>query len=97
MESKQRKLNATVCSTKMDKTAVVCIERTVVHFTGKYCKTSRKYKVHDENNVLNIGDQIVIAEVKPISKDKSWTLLSVLSHATGVEYDSDANRNASCR
>ena len=85
MSIRQRKLNATVCSTKMDKTAVVVVSRQIKHKTGKYCKTSRKYKVHDENNVLKVGDQIVIGEVKPISKDKSWTLLSVLSHATGVE------------
>ena len=46
---------------------------------------SRKYKIHDQNNVLKVGDQVVIGEVKPISKDKSWTLLTVLSHATGGE------------
>lgn len=83
--SNQRKLTGIVMSNKMDKTAVVSVERQVKHKVGKYRKLSTRYKVHDENNVLKIGDTVVIGEVKPISKDKSWALIDVVSHAAGVE------------
>lgn len=82
--SNQRKLTGVVTSNKMDKTAVVLVERQVKHKIGKYITLSKKYKIHDESNVLKIGDTVVIGEVKPISKDKAWTLLEVISHATGV-------------
>ena len=78
-------LTGKVVSDKMDKTVVVTVSRQIKHKTGKYCRTSRKYKVHDENNSLKIGDKVIIGEVKPISKDKSWSLISVITHATGEE------------
>ena len=83
MESKQRKLQGKVISNKMNQTAVVLIERTVVHFTGKYIKRHSKLSIHDANNELNIGDFVEIAETKPISKTKSWTLVSVLKKHDG--------------
>ncbi len=85
MSIRQRKLIGTVLSNKMDKTAVVRVSRQVKHKVGKYCTLSTKYKVHDESNVLKIGDSIELGEVRPISKDKSWTLLKVISHAKGEE------------
>jgi|AntRauTorckE5430_2_1112549.scaffolds.fasta_scaffold02829_10 small subunit ribosomal protein S17 len=83
--SNQRKLTGIVVSNKMDKTAVVTVTRQVKHKVGKYHKLSSRYKVHDENNVLKTGDTVIIGEVRPISKDKAWTLLEVVGHATGVE------------
>ena len=85
MSGCQKKLTGTVISNKMDKTAVVKVSRQYKHKVGKYCTLSSKYKVHDAENVLQIGDTVEIGEVRPISKDKSWTLLSVISHAAGVE------------
>lgn len=85
MTTRQKKLTGVVVSTKMEKTAVVKVTRQYKHKVGKYCKLSTKYKVHDNENTLKLGDTVVIGEVKPISKDKSWTLLSVVSHAAGVE------------
>lgn len=83
--SNQRTETGVVVSNKMEKTAVVRVQRQVKHKIGKYLKLSKKYKVHDEKNVLMIGDTVTIGEVKPISKDKAWTLLDVISHAAGVE------------
>lgn len=83
--SHQKKRSGVVVSTAMDKTAVVRVMRQVKSKVGKYCRLSTKYKVHDEKNVLKLGDTVEIGEVKPISKDKSWTLLKVISHAAGVE------------
>ena len=77
---KERLFTATVLSNKMDKTAVVLLERKVKHQKyKKYVTKSSKYKIHDENNVCNIGDVVSIKESKPISKDKSWKLVEVLS------------------
>ena len=85
MAVRQKKLTGVVLSNKMDKSAVVLVSRQIKHKVGKYCKVSKKYKVHDETNVLKVGDTVVIGEVKPISKDKCWTLIEVVSHAAGVE------------
>ena len=85
MTARQKKLTGVVVSNKMDKTAVVRVSRQYKHKVGKYCTLSTKYKVHDAENALQIGDTVVIGEVRPISKDKSWSLVSVVSHAAGVE------------
>ncbi|MCP8352495.1 30S ribosomal protein S17 [Candidatus Synchoanobacter obligatus] len=85
MSSRQKKLTGVVSSNKMDKTAVVVVTRKVKHeVVGKYYNRSQKLKVHDAENVLQIGDTVEIGEVKPISKDKSWSLIKVISHAAGV-------------
>ena len=76
---KIKTLTGTVISDKMDKTAVVLFERKVKHPKyGKYVKKSTKYKIHDEKNECKTGDVVTIAEVRPISKDKSWKLVEVL-------------------
>jgi len=69
-------LSGTVVSDKMDKTVVVSVERFVKHPKyGKYRKTSKRYKAHDENNAYKVGDNVDIVVCKPISKDKSFTVV----------------------
>ena len=73
----------TVVSNKMDKTAVVAVDRRVQH--GKYKKflTRRsRFKVHDERNQCEIGDRVLIAECRPLSRDKRWRLSKVIERAT---------------
>ena len=54
---KIKTLTGTVVSDKMNKTAVVLLERKVKHPKyGKYIKKSTKYKVHDQDNSCKIGD-----------------------------------------
>ena len=78
---KIKTLTGTVISDKMDKTAVVLFERKVKHPKyGKYVKKSTKYKIHDEKNECKTGDVVAIAEVRPISKDKSWKLVGILGN-----------------
>ena len=78
---KIKTLTGTVISDKMDKTAVVLFERKVKHPKyGKYVKKSTKYKIHDEKNECKNGDVVTIAEVRPISKDKSWKLIDILGN-----------------
>jgi small subunit ribosomal protein S17 len=68
-----------VVSTKMDKTIVVVVENKVRH--PQYLKTltkTKRYLVHDENNIAKLGDRVILGQTRPISKRKSWTLKSVI-------------------
>lgn len=79
---RQRTLIGKVVSNKMDKTVVVRIERRVKHpVYGKIVIRSNKYKAHDETNQYNEGDTVEIAEGRPISRDKSWTVVRLLEAA----------------
>ena len=72
-----------VVSNGMDKSITVLIERRVKHpVYGKIVKRSTKIHAHDANNECSVGDAVTIKEVKPISKTKSWTLISIDDRAT---------------
>lgn len=83
MRVRNRKtLVGTVHSDKMDKTITVHVERRVQHAKyGKYVLRTKRYAVHDEKEEANIGDQVEIAETRPLSKRKRWRLLRVLGRA----------------
>ena len=67
-----------VVSDKMDKT----IEQRVKHpLYKKIVKRTKKFKVHDENNVAGVGDKVLIAETRHLSKDKCWRLVEVIKKA----------------
>ncbi len=71
----ERTLTARVVSDKMNKSAVVMVERKVRHpLYGKYIRRSTKLHIHDENNECKQGDTVTIKQVRPMSKTKSWTL-----------------------
>ena len=79
-----RTLQGRVISDKMEKSFVVAIERQVKHpIYGKFIKRTTKLHVHDEANVAKTGDVVTIRECAPISKTKSWTLVSVVETAKG--------------
>ncbi len=78
----KRTLTGKVVSNKPNKTVTVLVERKVKHpVYGKFVRRSTKYHVHDENNECNMGDTIVIEECRPISKTKSWRLVSIEERA----------------
>jgi small subunit ribosomal protein S17 len=78
-EKNKRTLQGVVVSNKMNKTIVVLIERLVKHHLyGKFIKKSTKIHAHDESNVSNLGDIVIIEESRPISKTKSWRLVEVV-------------------
>lgn len=80
-----RSISGKVVSAKMDKSIVVLIERRVKHpVYGKYLTRSSKIHAHDENNECRAGDAVTIREVAPISKTKSWSLVSVDERATEI-------------
>lgn len=72
-----------VVSDKMDKTRVVAVERTIRHprFQRIVRKTTR-FKVHDERNESHVGDKVLLAETRPLSKDKRWRLKEILERAS---------------
>ena len=73
---------ASVVSDKMDKSAVVLIERRVKHpIYGKFMKKSTKLHIHDEKNECAVGDTVQISECRPISRTKSWKLVKVVEKA----------------
>lgn len=80
MERSNRKTRiGRVVSDKMDKTAVVSVERTTRHpLYGKIVRVTKKYKIHDPENACGIGDKVKIMETRPISKDKRWRLVEIL-------------------
>ncbi len=73
----KRILQGVVVSDKMDKSVVVRVERRVMHpVYKKYIKRSAKYTAHDENNLCKVGDVVQIIESRPISKTKTWVVVS---------------------
>lgn len=78
-----RTVIAEVVSDKMDKSAVVMVERRVRHpLYGKYIRRSTKLHIHDQNNDCKLGDTVTIQECRPISKTKTWKLVEVIERAT---------------
>ena len=71
-----------VVSNKMDKTIVVAIENHVKHpLYNKIVKKTYKLKAHDENNECNIGDTVKVMETRPLSKNKRWRFVELISRA----------------
>lgn len=79
-----------VTSNKMDKTAVVRVERLVRHelYTRSFKKTS-SFMVHDERNQCRIGDKVRIIESRPLSKRKRWRLVEVLFSPASLEEEAE--------
>lgn len=81
-DKKLRTVTGKVVSSKMDKTVAVMVERKVKHpLYGKYMRRSTKFMAHDAENTCNEGDLVMIAECRPISKNKSWRLVEVLERS----------------
>ena len=73
----RRVMQGTVVSDKRDKTVTVLVERRVMHpIYKKYVKRSKKYAAHDETNAVKAGDVVTIRECKPISRRKTWEVIS---------------------
>ncbi len=78
----QRTIVGRVVSDKMDKSVSVAIERTIKHpVYGKYIRRTSKVMAHDAANECKEGDRVAITECKPISKNKSWAVVSVVERA----------------
>ena len=83
MERNLRKTRVgVVVSDKMDKTIVVAVKDSVQHpLYKKILKRTKKFKAHDENNEVGIGDRVEIMETRKISKDVNWRLVKIIEKA----------------
>lgn len=78
----KRTLEGQVVSDKMDKTVVVAVQRLTRHpLYGRVLSRTKKYKAHDETNEARQGDRVMIAECRPLAKDKSWRLVQIVERA----------------
>lgn len=69
-------------SDKMDKTVVVRVESLGRHpMYGKTMRHVRKFKAHNEGNAARAGDKVLIAETRPLSKEKRWRVVQILEKA----------------
>ncbi|MGI9154284.1 MAG: 30S ribosomal protein S17 [Rubrivivax sp.] len=77
-----RTLVGKIVSDKRSKTVTVLVERRAAHeLYGKIVAKSRKYHAHDEKGEYKMGDVVEIAEGRPISKTKSWTVTRLVEKA----------------
>jgi small subunit ribosomal protein S17 len=82
MRGKQKTREGVVVSDKMDKTVVVAVDRLVKHqLYKKYIRRRKRYKAHDEENQCSVGDRVLIAETRPLSRDKRWRVRAIVEKA----------------
>ena len=63
----------------------VLVVRRVKHpVYGKYVVKSNKYHAHDDTDALNEGDIVEIAEARPLSRTKSWTVTRLVEAAQAI-------------
>ena len=73
----KRILSGIICKATNKKTVIVEVERTFKHpIYKKYIKRSKKYHAHDESDALRVGEKVMIEETRPISKLKTWKVVS---------------------
>jgi len=85
VERNARKLReGVVVSDKMDKTVSVAIERMIKHpMYGKYIRRTSKVLAHDAQNECKEGDRVAISECRPVSRNKSWSVVGIVERAAG--------------
>lgn len=76
---KKRGLIGTVLSHKMQKTVVVRVQRRTLNLQfRKTVNQEKRYKAHDEKDECQVGDQVLIVETRPLSREKRWRVEKVL-------------------
>ena len=86
MQGKRRTKTGRVVSDKMDKTVVVSVERLRRHpIYKRVVRLSSKFKAHDRDNSARVGDTVRIEESRPLSRDKRWTVVEVVSRGSNEE------------
>lgn len=79
MRERRKQLVGRVIGDKMQKTAVVLVERTHRHPRyGKVIEARKKYYVHDEEDTCRVGDLVRIVESRPLSRTKRWKVVEIL-------------------
>jgi small subunit ribosomal protein S17 len=88
-ELRRRTKQGRVVSNKMEKTVVVAVESMRQHrLYGRNVRRTTKFKAHDEE---------IIAESRPISKDKRWTVREIVKETIGPGLEVLAEEEAVAR
>lgn len=75
----QKTFEGKIVSLKMQNTAVVEITRKTPHpFYKKLMKKSKKFQADSTGLSLSLGQNVKIAETRPISKNKFFKVLEVI-------------------
>ncbi|PAF44556.1 30S ribosomal protein S17 [Helicobacter sp. 11S02629-2] len=83
-QAHKRVIQGRVVSIAGDKSAVVLVERRVVHPKyRKIVKRFKRYTIHDEENKSRVGDVVTAIECRPISKNKSFKLKDIVVVGVG--------------
>lgn len=70
-------LKGIIISDKMNKTVIVKVGHYKKHaLYGKFYRSDKKYKAHNETGEFHVGDKVLIKETKPISKYKHFKVIS---------------------
>ncbi|QNM93423.1 30S ribosomal protein S17 [Mycoplasma sp. Pen4] len=80
MERNTRKtlVGTVVSAGKTAKTIIVAVDTYKKHpLYSKRYKSTKRFAVHDENEVAKLNDFVVIMETRPLSKTKRFRLVSV--------------------
>lgn len=82
MKKTRKEFIGKVVSNVNDKTIIVLVETYKKHpLYGKRVKYSKKYAVHDEQNIAKVGDKVKIVETRPLSKTKYFALVEIVEKA----------------
>ena len=80
-----RTMTGKVVSAKTQKTIAVEITRVVKHpMYGKYIRRTTRLLAHDEAGAAREGDTVSISPCRPMSRRKSWQLVSVVERGSAV-------------
>ena len=86
MQGKRKSKTGRVVSDKMDKTIVVSVERLRRHpIYKRVVRLSSKFTAHDAENTARVGDTVRIEESKPLSREKRWTVVEVVTRGSHEE------------
>ena len=81
--SRRKVRDGVVVSDKMQQTVIVVVQDLKPHpLYKKVVRASRRFKVHDEAGICQVGDRVRITETRPLSKEKRWRVAEVLEKAT---------------
>ena len=85
MVTKHKTRIGRVVSNKMYKTVVVIVETTKHHpLYKKTVKRAVRYKAHDAQNECGEGDIVRIVETRPLSKEKRWRVVEIVTKKEAV-------------
>lgn len=74
-----RTKTGTITSAKMQKTVVVTVHRYVMHeMYGKRFRRSKKFMADTNGMELGVGDEVVITECRPMSKNKCFIVTELV-------------------